>query len=210
MFELSWKAPSRARNKLRRTWMKYAGHGMSQAEVLRGLEALYVACDPWNMKSEKEQFRFARTNEILARELIAPARQADSILEIGCGEGHQSAHLKKLCGKLTGIDIVATAIERARRRHSDVEWVVGNLRDQPWAAEGRKFDVVTAFEVLYAFPNIPQALQLMSQLGDACMVTYFTGAAHTMKRPLRAIPLEGRESFTFDDVTWHAVWWRST
>jgi SAM-dependent methyltransferase len=209
MSELPLKLSTRVRRLMRRTWIKYAGHGMSAAEVLSGLERLYDTPDPWKMASAKEQFRFARTNEILARELVGAARQVDSILEIGCGEGHQSEHLRSLCGRLTGIDIVATAIERARIRDPEVEWVLGNLEDQPWANTGRGFDIVTACECLYAFADIPGTLQLMSRLGSACLVTYFGGAAHAVERPLRAMPLDGRESFVFDDVTWTAVWWRS-
>lgn len=183
---------------------------MSDRELLRHLEALYDTPDPWKMTSQKEQFRFARTNDILARKLIAPASQVGSILEIGCGEGHQSEHLARLCAQLTAIDVVSTAIERARIRAAHVEWVLGNLQDQPWVREGRKFDIVTACEVLYAFRDIPKTLQLMSRLGQTCLVTYFAGAAHAVERPLRAMPLAGRESFVFDDVTWHAVWWRTT
>ena len=210
IFELPLKLRSYAGNVVRRARIKHSGHGMSEREVLCHLEALYDTPDPWKLTSQKEQFRFARTNDILARKLIAPARQVGSILEIGCGEGHQSEHLERLCARLTGIDVVSTAIERARIRAPHVEWVVGNLQDQPWVREGRKFDIVTACEVLYAFRDIPKTLQLMSRLGQTCIVTYFGGAAHAVERPLRAMPLEGRESFVFDDVTWHAVWWRTT
>jgi SAM-dependent methyltransferase len=204
------KLPSRAASAIHRRWTKYAGRRPSGAEVLRDLEARYATPDPWKMSSEKEQFRFARTNEILARELIAPAQQVGSILEIGCGEGHQSEYLKRLCHRLTGIDIVNTAIERARTRVPGVEWVRGDPHDQPWVAEGRKFDIVTACEVVYIFRDIPKTLQLMSRLGNACMVTYFGGPARVMKRVLREVPVAGCESFVFDDVTWRAVWWRST
>jgi SAM-dependent methyltransferase len=210
IFELPLKLRSYAGKVVRRAQIKYAGHGMSESEVLRHLDALYDTPDPWRMTSQKEQFRFARTNDILVRQLIAPAPQVGSILEVGCGEGHQSEHLGRLCAQLTGIDVVPTAIERARMRVPCVEWVVGNLEDQPWVREGRKFDIVTACEVLYAFRDIPKTLQLMSRLGQACLVTYFAGAAHAVERPLRAMPLKGRESFVFDDVTWHVVWWRTT
>jgi len=210
IFELPLKLRSYAGKVVRRTRIKYSGHGMPESEVLQHLQALYDTPDPWRMTSPKEQFRFARTNDILARSLIAPARQVGSILEIGCGEGHQSEYLQGLCAQLTGIDVVSTAIERARIRAPRVEWVIGNLQDQPWVREGRKFDIVSACEVLYAFRDIPKTLQLMSRLGRTCIVTYFGGAAHAVERPLRAMPLEGRESFAFDDVTWLAVWWRTT
>ncbi len=209
MSGLSLQLRSRARRLVRRTWMKYAGHGMSAAEVLSGLERLYDTPDPWKMASPREQFRFARTNEIIARELIEPQRRVGTILEIGCGEGHQSEYLQRLCQQLTGIDIVARALERARRRLPGVEWVVGNLEEQPWAGAGRSFDIITACEVLYAFADIPATLRLMSRLGNACLVTYFGGAAHAVERPLRRMPLQGRASFRYGEITWTAVWWRS-
>jgi SAM-dependent methyltransferase len=209
MLQSPLKLLTRARSLMRRTRMRYAGHGMSRPEVLRGLERMYATPDPWNMSCAREQFRFTRTNEILRRELMASSRRAGSILEIGCGEGHQSEYLRRLCDRLSGIDIVPTAIERARRRGLDVEWILGHLEDQAWAKAGRRFDIVTACEVLYAVSDIPATLRLMSRLGDACLVTYFGGAAHAVERPLRAIRVEGRESFVFEYVCWTAVWWRS-
>jgi SAM-dependent methyltransferase len=209
MIGLMKRLPAPIRWAVRRAWLRYAGLRRSQAQVLRGLERLYDTPDPWKMSSEKEQFRFERTNEILARELIGPAGQVDSILEVGCGEGHQSEYLRKLCRHLTGLEIITRAIERARVRVPGVDWVPGTLEDQPWVNAGRRFDIVTACEVLYALPDIPATLQLMSQLGRSCLATYFGGAAHTVEGPLQAISLEGRESFVFEDVTWTAVWWRT-
>jgi SAM-dependent methyltransferase len=208
MFELPLSLSARMRWRIRRTLMGYTGHAMSAARVRSGLERLYDTPDPWQMTSEKEQFRFARTNGIIARELIGSAAQVGSLLEIGCGEGHQSEYLSALCRQLTGIDIVPKAIERARARSAAIEWVLGDVEDQPWSNSGRHFDIVTACECLYAFRDVPRALRLMSLLGDACLVTYFHGAAHAVERPLRAMPLEGGESFVYEDVTWTAVWWR--
>ena len=203
------KLRSHGANLIRRTRIRYAGHGIPEAEVRRHLEALYASPDPWRMDSEQERFRFARTNDILLRELIAPALRVGSILEIGCGEGHQSVYLKELCNQLTGIDLVPSAIERASVRVPHAEWAIGNLREQTWASDGRKFDIVTACEVLPAFADIPRTLQLMSRLGRACIVTCFQGDVLALERPLRKVPLQGRESFAFGKVTWHAAWWRN-
>jgi SAM-dependent methyltransferase len=207
MLQPPLKLLARARSLIRRTRMKYRGHGLSRADVLTGLERMYARTDPWDMTGAREQFRFERTSEILRRQLIPGGGTTASILEIGCGEGHQSVHLRRLCERLTAIDIVPVAIERARARAPDVEWVLGHLEDQPWVDAGRKFDIVTACEVLYAFNDIPTTLRLMSRLGNACLVTYFGGAAHAMEWPLRAVRLAGRESFVFETVSWTAVWW---
>ena len=89
------------------------------------------------------------------------------------------------------------------------EFVVGNLEDQPWLRNARRFDIVTACEVLYMVRNVPKTLRLMSQLADRCLVTYFEPVAYILNAPLRRIPVEGRASFTYDSTTWHALWWRS-
>ena len=164
------------------------------------------------MAGEKEQFRFAETNRILLEQVIAPAARAGSILEIGCGEGHQSEHLLRLCQRLTGVDVVATAVERARARLPDrarAEFLVGDLHSQPWTAERGQFDVVTAFEVIYYYKDIPEALAAMSSLGRACMITYHRPAVPLLEGPLRALPIAGRATITFGDTEWRAAWWFS-
>ena len=208
-FQLPLKLRRYAAGAIRRARIKIARSRISQLEVRRRLEVLYHTPDPWNMASAKEQFRFARTNEILARQLIAPAPRVASILEIGCGEGHQSEHLSKLCRQLTGIDVVAAAVERATLRVPGVEWVVGDIAAQDWVDRGRRFDIVTACEVLSMFHDIPATLRLMSRLANACLVTYFGGERDTVEQYLRAVPVAGRDSFSFGGVTWTVVWWRS-
>jgi 2-polyprenyl-3-methyl-5-hydroxy-6-metoxy-1,4-benzoquinol methylase len=161
------------------------------------------------MASDKEQFRFAQTNRILREQVIAPAAKVASILEIGCGEGHQSQHLAALCDHLTGIDVIETAIARARERIPGAELIVGDLAAQPWAQERGRFDLVTGFEVVYYLRDIPRMLEQMSRLGRACMVTYHRPAAPLMERPLAALPIIGQSSFSFGDTEWHAAWWRN-
>ena len=195
----------RVETAVRRFWIKHALHRVGH----RRFTLAYKVRDPWEMESEREQFRFAETNRLLYRGLIAPAPRADSILEIGSGEGHQSEHLAKLCDRLTGIDVSAAAIARARRRLPAAEFVVGDLDDQPWVGERGRFDVITAFEVLYYLKDIPRMLATMSRLGRGCVVSYFRPAAGIVEPPLMAMPLAGRDSFRFGDIEWRIAWWRN-
>ncbi len=181
---------------------------LSDAECRQNLDRLYAAEDPWKMASEREQLRFAETNRILREGLIAPAAQVESILEIGCGEGHQSEHLTRLCRRLTGIDVVATAIARASARLPGVELIAGDLHAQPWVEGGRTFDIVTACEVLYYLEDIPRMLRAMSRLGRACLVTYLRPSTR-VARALTDMPLAGRHAFADGDVAWEAVWWKN-
>jgi 2-polyprenyl-3-methyl-5-hydroxy-6-metoxy-1,4-benzoquinol methylase len=184
------------------------GRTVSDAARRRELETLYATPDPWRMATGREQFRFVETNRILRQALIAPAQKVGSILEIGCGEGHQGEHLALLCDRLTGIDVVAEAVARARSRAAYAELIAGDLAAQPWARERGRFDIVTGCEVLNYCEDVPEALELMSRLGRACLVTCFTPSKR-VERALRAMPIAGRESFAFADVTWAAAWWRS-
>jgi 2-polyprenyl-6-hydroxyphenyl methylase / 3-demethylubiquinone-9 3-methyltransferase len=73
-----------------------------------------------------------------------------SILDIGCGAGLLSEPLSRLGARVTGLDPAASAIEAARS-HAEatgatLEYRVGEV--ETLAAEGAKFDVVLAMEVV--------------------------------------------------------------
>lgn len=193
----------------RRTWMKYALRGVGQADAHRRLDLAYKVRDPWKMESEKEQFRFAETNRIVHRALIAPAERLGSLLEIGAGEGHQTEHLARLCDRLSGIDVSPTAIARARARVPHATLYAGDLHDQPWAGEHGRYDLVTAFEVLYYMKDIPKMLGAMSRLGRACAISYFAPSGKIVEPALAGVKLDGEDAFHFNDVEWKIAWWRN-
>jgi SAM-dependent methyltransferase len=204
-----WRALGRrVANALRRRRMLWAQRRMSDAEGLRDLAARYETPDPWNMAGDKEQYRFAETNRLIVDQVIAPARKLRTILEIGCGEGHQSEHLARLCDQLTGIDVVAAAVARARGRVPRAELIVGELEAQPWADERGRFDLVTAFEVACFFRDLPSLFRTMSRLGRVCMITYHRPGEPLIEPALRALPLAGRAAFSFGATEWRAAWWR--
>ena len=194
---------------VRRAAKLWARRRLSETDIQRSLETAYAAGDPWRMTSRREQHRFSETNRILLTQVIAPATKVGSILEIGCGEGHQSEHLRLLCDRLTGIDVVGSAIARARVRVPDAELILGELDAQPWIDERGRFDLVTGFEVIYYFRDVPRVLETMSRLGRACMVTYHGPAVPLLEQPLSRLPLAGTARIRHGDVEWHAAWWRS-
>jgi SAM-dependent methyltransferase len=206
--DLPRRLRDRAELTVRRAWMKYAMRGVTQADAHDRLDLAYKVRDPWRMDSEQERFRFAETNRIVHRALIAPSPRLGTLLELGCGEGHQSEHLIRLCDRLTGLDVSPTAIARARARLPSAELVAGDLYAQPWAGEADRFDVVTAFEVLYYVSDIPRLLAAMSRLGKACAVSYFAPAARVVEQPLMAMPILGRDTIRYRDVEWRLAWWR--
>jgi SAM-dependent methyltransferase len=190
---------------VRRTWMRYALRGVGGADNHARLELAYRLPDPWNMESALERLRFARTNALV--EKYFPGSR--SILEIGCGEGHQSAELQKVCPEIYGIDVSATAVERARRRVPDAKFAVGDVFAQPWGRERGRFDLVVACEVLYYCADIQRTIDEMSHLGNACLVTIFAPAIRRVGPFLEAVPGVGKDWFGGNGAEWVVAYWRS-
>lgn len=198
------KLRGRAREVARRTWMKYALRGVRQSDAHGRLDLAYKIADPWHMNAAREQHRFAETNRVIQDHV---SERFERVLEIGCGEGHQSEYLARLTDKLTGIDVSPTAVERARRRAPSVDFVAGDLFAQPWAREPGRFDLVTACEVLYYMSDMPRFLRAMDDLGGACLVSYFAPAARLCEAPVMAMPGARQMRFRHEDTEWVAAWW---
>lgn len=197
------RARARAARVVRRTWMKYALRGVSFNDAHRRLDLAYRFEDPWHMNSDTERVRFVETARIV-RETFG---EVGSLLEIGCGEGHQSEHFAGVCKDLHGLDVSKLAVERARKRLPRATFYVGDLHEQPWAGETDKFDLVVACEVLYYMSDIPRTLETMSRLGKACLVTYFNASEKKVDPYVSVLP--GIQTTTIDagEVSWKAVWW---
>jgi cyclopropane fatty-acyl-phospholipid synthase-like methyltransferase len=189
--------------RLRDFWMRLALRRVHYSDRADKLDLLYRVENPWRLDSAKEQARFAWTNRIISAHL-APT---DTILEIGCGEGHQSQYLSRVGNRLYGIDVSARAVRRARRRCPEGRFAAGDpftfqLPDRPTAV-----DLVVACEVLYYVKDVPRFLARMSELGRACLVTYYHGQAPALDPHFAALADCRRERFRFDDTEWNAVWW---
>ena len=191
--------------RLRDYWVRFALRRVHYADRVDKLDLLYRVEDPWRLGSAKEQARFEWTNRLIATHL-APR---DTILEIGCGEGHQSQYLSRACGRLYGIDVSARAVRRARRRCSDALFTAGDPFTFRFADPPPVFDLVVACEVLYYVKDIPRFLDRLSRLGRACLVTYYQGQAPVLDSHFASLPDCRRDQFRFDDTEWHAVWWHN-
>ena len=89
---------------------------------------------------------------------IAIQRGAD-VLDCGCGGGANIAALLKQCpeGRVFGLDYSSVSVEKARQvnraaiEQGRCEVVCGSAAKLPF--EDAKFDLVTAFETVYFWPN---------------------------------------------------------
>ena len=84
------------------------------------------------------------------------------VLDCGCGGGANIKKLLKLCpkGKVQGIDYSAVSVEKARKVNAGAiaagQCTVqqASIAELPFEAE--QFDVVTAFETVYFWPELAQ------------------------------------------------------
>jgi demethylmenaquinone methyltransferase/2-methoxy-6-polyprenyl-1,4-benzoquinol methylase len=69
-------------------------------------------------------------------------RNGDRVLDAACGTGDLAiADLKAGAGKVTGLDFSAKMLERARAKHTAIEWLQGDMLALPFADE--TFDAAT-------------------------------------------------------------------
>lgn len=197
---------AKLRKAVRRTWMKYAMRGVGGADDYERLDLAYRLGDPWNMESRLEQGRFAATNALIAR-TFGPV---GSLLEVGCGEGHQTLRLRELADEVYGVDVSPTAIERARVRVPGAQFAAADVLRQPWGEQPHRFDLVVACEVLYYVKDIPATLARMSHLGKACFVTFFAPALGRVGPHLERIEGLRKDWMQHDGQTWLVGWWRNS
>lgn len=196
---------AKLRKGLRRLWMRYALRGVGGADNHARLEMAYRLGDPWNMESWLEEARFASTNGLIE----AIFGRVGSLLEIGCGEGHQTQVLRELADEVHGIDVSPTAIERARGRVPGARFAATDLQAQPWGAERHRFDLVVACEVLYYIRDVPATIARMRHLGRACVVTFFAPAAGRVAPHLEGIEGLRKDWIQHGGQVWLVCWWRN-
>jgi len=196
------EARKRAAELAKRAWMKVALRGTRFSDNYQRIDMAYKVADPWVMDSDKERYRFEQTNKIIADAF----GEVGSLLEVGCGEGHQTEYLSRVCNDMYGFDVSATAVERGRRRCPKAHLAACDMYSLPFEVD--RFDVVAACEVLYYMEDVPAFLREMENRGHHCLVTYYNGrGSKKIADHLAALPDTQTTSFTFEDVTWCAVWW---
>jgi SAM-dependent methyltransferase len=186
--------------------MRLALRGVHFGDRHRRLDSLYRLRDPWSMETDAQRFRFRATNQLIEQEF----GRVGSILEVGCGEGHQTEHLLTVCDHVLGTEISARAVERARERCPNAEFAVGDVFAGELPASGRQFDLVLGCEVLYYTKDVPAALRRLGELGRACLVSYYERPAPHLDPYVLALPGVRSTKLTFGDSAWTVAWWRTS
>lgn len=187
----------------RRLWMKYALRGVGGSDNHARLDLAYTVEDPWNMESPMERARFQATNQVIERAF----GRVGSVLEIGCGEGHQTQWLAQLSDEQYGLDVSAQAVERARQRLPQARFAAADLFNQPWGEQRHRFDLVTACEVLYYLSDPAATITRMRHLGRNGLVTFFAPACGRVGPHVEAIPGVHKEWIYHGGTAWLVAWW---
>lgn len=168
---------------------------------MKSFNRFYILPNPWDMDSPGEQHRYTETNRLIVEKI----GKVGSLLEVGCGEGHQSLFLQQICDYLTGLDVSRRAVKRARKRCPGSRFLAGDICSKSLARE-IPFDLVVACEVIYYMRDITTAVEQMRALGRMVVVTYFDGEVKKLDPEILSVP--GCESATiqYGPSLWRVAW----
>jgi SAM-dependent methyltransferase len=149
--------------------------------------------------------RLNETAGVLADMLDGPK----SILDLGCGYGRVAGDFMACGYDYLGVDVSPTAIDQARQRHPQGQFLVGDLRT--WNTD-RRFGVVSALYVMVHFIEEPEWRRLLTRalnwvapsgvllLADTFAEEKVRPSPHAMLRPLSDyVELLGGYGFELDE-----------
>ncbi len=91
-----------------------------------------------------------------------PPVKGKQVIDLGCGEGSNTRRFAKLGGLMTGVDLSAEMIGRARQKEAEeplgIIYEIGSFSDLS-AFEGEQFDCALSTMALMDGPNFPAAMR---------------------------------------------------
>lgn len=159
--------------------------------------------DPWDMASRREQHRFSKTNEML-KQRGAPF---STILELGCGEGHQSQQLGELGEKLYGVDVSEVAIKRAKDRYPRGEFYAQSLEHIDGPLADLRFSLTTACEVLYYVKDPRSIIEDLTKRSDRIFVSNYLPRSEKIRHYFEDEGWERMDEIRFEDIRWECFFW---
>lgn len=141
---------------------------------------------------------------------VAISEEAD-ILDVGCGGGGNIARLLKRCpkGTVTGIDFSPVSVKKSAEVNAEAiatgqcKVLEGNAAGLPFGDES--FDLVTAFETVYFWPEIEKCfagvLRTLKEGGQFLIVNEDDGLSGNNEKWEKMI--EGMHTYTPDELRHH-------
>jgi tellurite methyltransferase len=90
------------------------------------------------------------------------------VLDAGCGEGKNAAHLAMQGATVDAVDVSELAIQNGLRQWADlpgIQWRVGDIREI--AIPDEQYDVVVAYGLLHCFPTEQGLREVLAALQNA-------------------------------------------
>ena len=124
--------------------------------------------DSAEMVTARREFLQAGHYQPLREALVALLQPlgAQSLLDIGCGEGWYTSVLPRVAAEVTGLDIAKPAIQAAAKRFHGITWLVGSAAHLPFADTA--LDLVTS---LFTPLQVAEMQRVLRPGGHALLVT---------------------------------------
>jgi SAM-dependent methyltransferase len=149
--------------------------------LLRQFDKMYRNCpDPHGQSLELERVDYQLVAAVLSRVFAGcgAARRLVRVLDVGCGLGYFTSHVKELLpnAEVSGCDISATAVKKAAARAPDCSFYTLDIGARESAPKG-KYDILVALDVLYYFtvaeiPGVVRNLRSMLRGAGHLLVGY--------------------------------------
>jgi trans-aconitate methyltransferase len=99
----------------------------------------------------------------------------DRILDLGCGKGVVTQFLKKRNNRVVAVDISGTALETARARYPDIDFVQADIGAQDFDLRnlGEDFALAVCLESLSYLERWPALLEQLSHVSRRALVALY-------------------------------------
>lgn len=102
-------------------------------------------------------------HNVLLPWVLEKTRNANSVIDVGCGTGYLTSRLRAFVPSVVGIDPSTTSISIAKEKYVDINFHVSTVED--WAVVNEcSYDLVVANMVLMDLPNLQDALEAAAKL----------------------------------------------
>lgn len=135
---------------------------MYQAESIEGFDSWYQE----DTRTFSNQICLAIINEY----------NFHTVLDIGCGKGTFTHFLKKENNQVVGIDISETALNVAKTKFPDIEFLSVDLSKDNFTLLSfyeKRYDLIILIEVLSYLPNWREVLKALSNIGNYFLISLF-------------------------------------
>lgn len=130
-------------------YQRYQDYVIRDGRLIGEFEQMYRDFDdPWHQAAH-DQLASEKAVGISLLSRLKAAHGIRKVVDLGCGLGHYSARMAAIGLDVVGIDVSATAIQKARKLHGrTVEFAVGRFDDFA-AIEKHRPDVIAMVEITW-------------------------------------------------------------